>query len=318
MHKFKVLVANDTIAQIAHDLLKAECEVIVCKAERSSILAHIAGVDALFWSSLLKLDKEILDRAGPQLQVVVTMSAGYDHIDIEEIKRRGIKFGNFPSVLNDALADLGVLLALAASRRITEGLLAVGKSCFCPTDGNRPLGVDISGSTVGIVGLGGIGQNIVQRLKSFKVARFLYTGHTEKPEGKAIGAEFVPMEILLRESDFVIACIPLTKETEKMFNAEVFSKMKKTAVFVNISRGDVVNQPDLINALKDNMIFAAGLDVTTPEPLPPNHELMTLPNCVITPHIGSATVKTRRYMAEMTAKNILHALKGEPMITPVL
>ncbi|XP_044759200.1 glyoxylate reductase/hydroxypyruvate reductase-like [Coccinella septempunctata] len=319
MTKFKVLIANSSVPQIAHDLLKADCDVRVCEAEREPILQNISGMDAMFWSSHIKLDKEMLDKAGPQLKVIGTMSAGYDNIDVDEIRKRGIKFGNTPGVLNDAVANVAVLLALMTSRRYLEGIEAIEKSEWSHKNGPQwLLGQDISGSTVGIVGLGGIGQTIVQRLKCFNVEKFLYTGHKEKPEGHILSAHFVNMDTLLRESDFVIACVPLTKETDKMFNAEVFSKMKKNAIFINVSRGAIVNQPDLVDALRTNRIYAAGLDVMTPEPLPSDHELLKLKNCVITPHIGSATVKTRNNMAELAAKNILKALKGEPMIAPVV
>lgn len=319
MSKFKVLVANSSVPQIAHDLLKAECDVRVCEAEREPILQNIRGVDALFWSSHHKLDKEMLDKAGPQLKVIGTMSAGYDNIDVEEIRKRGIKFGNTPGVLNDAVADMTVLLALMTSRRYLEGRESIEKSTWSEKNGPQwLLGRDLSGSTVGIVGLGNIGQTILLRLKCFNVEKFLYTGHKEKPEGKCLSAHFVPMDTLLQESDFVIASVPLTKSTEGMFNAEAFSKMKKTAIFINVSRGGIVNQPDLVEALKKNQIYAAGIDVMTPEPLPPDHELLKLKNCVVTPHMGSATINTRNSMAELAAKNILKALKGEPMIAPVV
>ncbi|CAH1982890.1 unnamed protein product [Acanthoscelides obtectus] len=180
------------------------------------------------------------------------------------------------------------------------------------------LGQDINNSTVGIVGFGGIGQAIAKRLKGFEVRQILYTGHREKPEGKSLGAKFVSLDTLLRDSDYVIICAPLTKDTEDMCNEEFFSKMKKTAVFVNISRGRVVDQPALIKALKTGTIFAAGLDVMTPEPLPPDHELLKLPNIVLTPHRGIATVETENTMALLAAKNILKCLAGEEMLHPVV
>ncbi|KAK9883397.1 hypothetical protein WA026_001570 [Henosepilachna vigintioctopunctata] len=319
MTKFKVLMISTTIPEIGLRLLKTECDVVVSEGNKNAILQNIEGVDALFWWSKLKLDKEILDKAGPKLRVIGTMSAGYDNIDVEEIKKRGIKFGNTPNVLNDAVADTAVLLTLAASRRFTEGRQAIERCLWKHESGAQwLLGQDITGSTVGIVGLGGIGLAIAKRLKCFNVAKFVYTGHREKPEGKIFGAEFVSLDELLKISDFVIASVPLTKETDQMFNAEAFAKMKKTAVFVNISRGGIVNQPDLIVALKQNKIFAAGLDVMTPEPLPSDHELLKLPNCVLMPHLGSATEKTRSKMAELTANNILKALNGEPMLAPVV
>ncbi|KAJ8943551.1 hypothetical protein NQ318_023063 [Aromia moschata] len=315
----KILVSNPTVPQVAFDLLEEYC--IVTKAEddtREDILAKVKGVDAIFWATHLKLDKEILEAAGPQMKTVGTMSAGYDHIDVEELKKRGIKLANTPEVLNPAVADIAVLLTLAASRRLHEGRLALENGQWSPKwDARGMLGQDIIGSTVGIVGLGGIGQAIVQRLKAFNVGQFIYTGHREKEEGKKLGAKFVSLDTLIKESDIVIVSCPLTSETKHMFNAELFSKMKKTSVFVNISRGAIVDQEALVKALKEGQIFAAGLDVMTPEPLPPTDELLKLPNAVILPHLGSATKQTRDAMAQLTATNILRGIGDEEMFTPV-
>ncbi|XP_023027723.2 glyoxylate reductase/hydroxypyruvate reductase isoform X2 [Leptinotarsa decemlineata] len=319
MNSPKVFVAGPSVPRAGLDLL-VEKGVQLTKVENESkedILKKVKGVDALFWASHLKLDKDVLDSAGSQMKVIGTMSAGYNHIDLEELRKRGIKLGNTPNVLNDAVADVAVLLSLAASRRLHEGRLKIENDQW-KSHSEWMLGKDIVNSTVGIVGLGGIGQTIVRRLKGFDVKEFLYTGHREKPEGKELGAKFVSLDTLTRESDFVIMAVPLTNETEGMCNEDFFSKMKKTAVFVNISRGQVVDQPALIQALRNETIFAAGLDVMTPEPLPSNHELLTLPNLVLLPHLGSATRQTRDAMSLLTAQNILRGLGGEEMFTPVV
>ena len=180
----------------------------------------------------------------------------------------------------------------------------------------KPLwlcGASLLNSTVGIVGLGRIGLAVAKRLQPFGVSRFLYTGNSPKPEGVDVGAEFVTMDTLLKESDFVIVCCALNEKTKEMFNRSLFDKMKKTAVFINTSRGGVVHQGDLHEALKFGRIGAAGLDVTTPEPLPTDSPLLQLKNCVVLPHIGSATNDTRSMMSELTAQNILAALSGRPM-----
>ncbi|XP_073962029.1 glyoxylate reductase/hydroxypyruvate reductase-like, partial [Choristoneura fumiferana] len=182
----------------------------------------------------------------------------------------------------------------------------------------KVLGQEIRGSTVGIIGFGGIGQTVVKKLAGFEIDRFLYTGHREKPEGKALGAAFVTQEQLLAQSDFVLLAVPLTSETNHMVNKELLGKMKKNAILINVGRGDLVDQDALYDALKNNVIYAAGLDVTTPEPLPKDHKLLTLPNLFLLPHIGSATVRTRRDMAELAANNVINALTGKPLITPVL
>ncbi|KAJ8916813.1 hypothetical protein NQ315_005820 [Exocentrus adspersus] len=293
MNRPKVLVSNPTVPQIGFDLLQKYCDIIRIENEnetKEEIISKVKGVDAIYWASRLKLDKDIIEAAGPQMKVVGTMSAGYNHIDVDELKKRGIKLGNTPNVLNNAVADIAVLLALAASRRIHEGRLKIENNQW-DLGSQWMLGQDISGATVGIIGLGGIGQAIVKRLIPFEVQQFLYTGHREKVEGKELGAKFVSLDTLVRESDFVIVSCPLNSETEEMCNEDFFAKMKKTAVFVNISRGKVVHQPSLVKALRDGQIFAAGLDVMTPEPLPPDDELLKLPNAVIVPHLGSATKK---------------------------
>ena len=174
-------------------------------------------------------------------------------------------------------------------------------------------GHSLAGATVGIVGLGRIGFGVAQRLRPFALSRVLYTGHKEKSYAADVAAEFVSLNDLLAQSDFVIASCPLSDETKLLFSAATFSHMKRTAIFINTSRGGIVNQPDLYEALKTGVIAAAGLDVTTPEPLPVNDPLLTLDNCVILPHIGSATVETRTAMSVLTARNILSALCNKQM-----
>lgn len=294
-------------------ILRELCDVTICETTtREEILQKSKGMDGIFWATHAKLDAEAIDAAGPQLKVISTMSVGIDYVDLDEVKRRKIPFGYTPSVLNDAVADIAVGLAISASRRFHEGRLKIDASCW----EKRPqwqLGQEIRDSTVGIVGFGEIGQTIAKRLGGFDVGQFLYCGHNKKPAADKIGAKFVPFMELVETSDFIIIICPLTEETKNMFNAAVFAKMKPTSVLVNVARGPIVDQEALYDALKENKIFAAGLDVTTPEPLPADHPLLTLPNCVIIPHLGSATVRTCNDMATVAAINILAGLAGEPM-----
>ena len=174
-------------------------------------------------------------------------------------------------------------------------------------------GQSLKASTVGIVGLGRIGQAVLKRLQPFGVQKFLYTGSNPKDLPADVIAEFVSFDSLIKESDFVIITCSLTPQTAGMFNKSVFSRMKSNCVLINTSRGGVVNQDDLYEALKSRNIAAAGLDVTTPEPLPTSHPLLTLNNCVVLPHIASATDETRSLMSEVTAHNILAALNNQPM-----
>nr|CAD7395143.1 unnamed protein product [Timema cristinae] len=175
----------------------------------------------------------------------------------------------------------------------------------------------LQNSTVGVVGLGRIGQEIVKRLKPFKVTRFLYCGRSDKTEAREIGVSRVSLDELLAHSDFVIVTCALTPETKEMFNDSLFEKMKSSAIFINVSRGGVVDQFALQRALESKRILAAGLDVMTPEPLPPKHPLLQLSNCVILPHIGSATIQARKDMALLTVKNIIAGVSGTPMPAPL-
>lgn len=315
----KVLVNSQDVPEIALKMLREKCEVTYCETTGlDELLEKIKGVDGVFWAtwgSHNKLDARVLDAAGPQLRSISTFSAGFDFADIDELKKRGIPLGYTPNVLNDSVADIAVGLAIAASRRFNEGRLKIQSSNW----EQRPrflLGRDLRGSTVGIVGLGGIGQTIAKRLSTFNVGQFLYCGRKEKPEAENFEAKFVSFDVLLKSSDFVFICCPLKPETRKLFNTAVFDQMKTTSVLVNVARGDIVDQEALFSALKNGKIFAAGLDVMSPEPLPANHPLLTLPNCIISPHLGANTEKTRDDMATIAAINVLAGLAGEPMHSP--
>ncbi|CAB3230640.1 unnamed protein product [Arctia plantaginis] len=283
---------------------------------KEDLLKLIPGCSALVWISNLPITKELLDKAGPQLKVVATVSAGYNHCNVDELKARGIKLSNTPNVLSSAVAEIAVGLLLGAARRFNENLAQVASGEW-EIGFDKVLGQDIRGSTVGIVGLGGIGQAVVKRLAGFEVSKFIYSGHREKPEGKALGAEFVTQDELLTQSDFIVLAVPLTNETKHMINKDNLAKMKNNAIIVNVGRGDLVDQDALYDALKNKQIYAAGLDVTTPEPLPKDHKLLTLPNLFVLPHIGSATVRTRTEMGVLAANNVINALTGKALITPV-
>ncbi|NXD03772.1 GRHPR reductase, partial [Certhia familiaris] len=274
----------------------------------------VAGTRGLLCLLSDRIDREVLDAAGPGLKVISTLSVGFDHLALDEIKKRGIRVGYTPDVLTDATAELSVALLLSACRRLPEAAEQVKSGGWTTWKPLWMCGYGLSDSTVGIIGLGRIGQAVARRLKPFGVRKFLYTGSGPKPESAAeFGAEFVPLTRLAEESDFVVVTCALTPATQGMCNKDFFSKMKKTSVFVNTSRGAVVNQEDLYEALAHGRIAAAGLDVTTPEPLPTDHPLLSLKNCVILPHIGSATYATRNTMAVLAANNLLAGLRGEPM-----
>ncbi|XP_072373096.1 glyoxylate reductase/hydroxypyruvate reductase-like isoform X1 [Scyliorhinus torazame] len=281
---------------------------------KEELLKGIAGAHGLYCMLTDKIDDEVLQAAGPNLKVISTLSVGFDHLSVGEIKKRGIRVGYTPDVLTDATAELTVALLLTTSRRLIEATEEVKNGGWTSWKPLWLCGYGLAGSTVGIVGLGRIGLAIAQRLKPFGVKKLFYTGRQARPDAAdQIQGEYVPLNTLAEESDFVIISCSFSPQTEGMCNGDLFSKMKKTAVFINTSRGAMVNQDDLYRALTTGQIAAAGLDVTVPEPLPTDHPLLSLKNCVILPHIGSATHATRNTMSVLTANNILAGLKGEPM-----
>ncbi|KAG5891372.1 hypothetical protein JTB14_020104 [Gonioctena quinquepunctata] len=300
----------------AMDLLNQHCEVTTwtgsCSVPREELLNNIENKNALFCMLSDRIDSTVLDKAGNNLKVIATMSVGFDHLDIEEMQKRNIKIGYTPVVLTEAAAELAVALLLATSRRLLEANEEARTGGWQAWSPFWMCGPGIRGSTVGIVGLGRIGQEIARKLKSFNPKRIIYYNRSERADdARKIGAERVSFEELLAESDFISLSLPLTPETKHMFDEKAFCKMKPTAVFVNTGRGGLVDQDALVRALENKTIWAAGLDVTTPEPLPLDHPLFKLKNCVISPHIGTATIETRKEMGVLTAKNIIAALKGE-------
>ncbi|CAH0725533.1 unnamed protein product, partial [Brenthis ino] len=322
----KVLVSSNDFPESGLNVLREHFTVLQSKylhfgeegikENKEELLKLIPGVSALVWVSHHPITKELLDKAGPQLKIVSTASAGYNHCNLPELKARGIKLANTPNVLSAAVAEIAVGLILGAARRFTENLDQVRRGEW-EIGFSKVLGQDVRGSTVGVIGFGGIGQATVKRLSGFEVDKFLYTGHREKPEAKALNAEFTSLDNLLQSSDFILLAVPLTDETRHMINATTLGKMKKNAILINVGRGDLVDQDALYEALKKKDIYAAGLDVTSPEPLPKDHKLLTLPNLFVLPHIGSATVRTRSDMAVLAANNVVNALTGKPLITPV-
>lgn len=284
---------------------------------RDELLNRVSGKHGIYCLLTDKIDAELLEKAGEQLQVVSTMSVGFDHVDVHACRERGVAVGNTPGVLTDATADLTIALLLATSRRLVEGVQAVKDGSWGPWQPLWMCGGGMRGSTVGIVGLGRIGLAVAERIRPFGISRILYTGRKAKPEADKVGATFTLFDELLAQSDFVVACCALTEQTKEMFDESAFQLMKPTAVFVNTSRGGVVNQDHLYDALTEGQIRAAGLDVTTPEPLPTDHPLLRLKNCVIVPHIGSAETQTREEMAMLAARNLIAGVTGKEMPSPV-
>ncbi|XP_049532875.1 glyoxylate reductase/hydroxypyruvate reductase-like [Anopheles darlingi] len=312
----KLLVTCSDIPGSYVDLLREKCDVTVCSGtNRAEILRSVPGADGILWLTADRLDGEVLDAAGSQLAVVSTMTSGMDYVDADEFARRRIALGHTPTVVNGAVADIAIGLMLAAARRFHEGRqkIATGQWEMRP---QWMLGQDVPGSTIGIVGFGGIGQTIRKRLQGFDIARCLYTGRSRKPEADLAGAEFVDLPTLLRESDFVFIACPLTSETANMINRETLGIMKPSSVLINVARGGIVDQPALVKALRNGTIFAAGLDVMSPEPLDPEDPLLTLANCIVVPHLGTATQRSLLDMFTITANNVLSVLAGGQLVAP--
>jgi lactate dehydrogenase-like 2-hydroxyacid dehydrogenase len=277
---------------------------------RERLLEWIPDCTGLYCLLTDRVDDAVLDAAGPGLRVVSNMAVGYDNIDVAACTTRGIPVGNTPGVLTETTADLAVALLLAAARRVVEASDFVRAGQWQTWSPMGLTGQDVCGSTVGIVGLGRIGSAVAQRLRGFN-CRILYHNPTPSPEADSLGAEWASMDTLLAESDFVTLHCPLTLETRHLIDADALRKMKPTAMLVNTARGPVVDQEALIEALREGIIAAAGLDVTDPEPIAPDDPLLSLPNVVVLPHIGSASVATRTRMAQIAADNLLAGLRGE-------
>ncbi len=321
MTKPRVLVTR-VIPDEGLDPVRAACDVDLWTDElpppRDELLRRVAGVDGLLSLLTDRVDDELLDAAGPQLKVVSNFAVGFDNIDVAACTRRSIPAGNTPGVLTETTADLAFALLMAAARRIPEGVEYVREGRWRTWGPMLLMGVDVHGATLGIVGFGRIGREMARRARGFGM-RILYQDvNPATPEDEAeLGARRVEMDELLRESDFVSLHVNLTDETHHLIDADALRAMKRTAVLVNTSRGPVVDPEALERALVDGEIFAAGLDVTDPEPLPADHPLVRLPNCVVVPHIASATGVTRGKMAAMAAANLLAGVRGERLPTPI-
>ncbi len=268
--------------------------------------------DALLTMLTDRIDASLLDNA-PRLKVVSNMAVGYDNIDVPACTQRGIPVGHTPGVLTETTADLTFALLLATARRLIEADQFTRKGLWETWDPMLLLGQEVYGATLGIIGLGRIGSAVARRARGFQM-KILYTGPRRHPEReKELGASFVPLENLLRQSDFVTLHCPLTPETFHLLGEKELHLMKPSAILVNTGRGSLIDTNALYRSLKERWIWGAGLDVFEEEPLPPHHPLLSLPNVVIAPHIGSATIQTRKKMALLAVQNILSALRGEPL-----
>ncbi|MBE0684161.1 MAG: D-glycerate dehydrogenase [Anaerolineales bacterium] len=272
---------------------------------REQLLEKVRGVDGLLCLLTEKMDAELMDAAGPQLRVISSMSVGVDHVDVAAATARGIPIGNTPGVLTDATADMAFALLFASARRVVEGEKYIRAGLWKTWHPQLLLGADFVGATLGIVGFGRIGQAVAKRAQGFDM-RVIFHDPNAEP---VYGANPVDLDTLLHESDFVSLHVPLTKDTKHLVNAGFLAKMKPNAILVNTARGGVVDQAVLYDALRSKRIFAAALDVTDPEPLPMDSPLLELENCLIVPHLGSASHRSRDMMSLLAAQNLIAGLQ---------
>jgi len=304
------------------DPIAAACEMDLWREElpppRDELLRRVAGRDGILTLLTDRVDDGLLDAAGPQLKVVSNYAVGFDNIDVAACARRGVAVGNTPGVLTETTADLAWALLMAAARRLPEGDRYVRAGKWKTWGPMLLLGPDVHGATIGIVGFGRIGQAVARRAQGFGM-EILYHDLQQLPDDvtRPLGATYLPLEELLPRCDFVSIHVNLSEETRGLINAKTLSWMKPTAVLVNTSRGPVVDQPALAEALRGGVIGAAALDVTDPEPIPMDDPLVGLDNCLIVPHIASASRATRGKMAQMAAANLLAGVRGEPLPTSV-
>ncbi|WP_153126596.1 2-hydroxyacid dehydrogenase [Peribacillus tepidiphilus] len=277
---------------------------------RETLLNEVKKATALITMLSEKIDEELLE-AGRNLQVVANLAVGYDNIDVQAATKKGIAICNTPDVLTDTTADLTFALLMATARRIIEAAEVVKKGEWKSWSPFLLAGHDIHHKTIGIVGMGSIGEAVAKRAKGFDM-NILYHNRSRKPEAeKSLGAKYCSFEDLIQQADFIVCLTPLTPDTKKLFNREAFNKMKKSAIFINASRGPVVDEKALYEALVEGEIAAAGLDVFETEPIGADHPLLSLQNVVALPHIGSATRETREAMMQLCVENVDRVLSGK-------
>ena len=313
--KPKVYVTRH-LPEVARIALEKTCDVEIWDFETpppyETICEKVADKDGLLCLLTDKIDAALMD-AAPKLKVISQCAVGFDNIEVAAATERKIVVGNTPGVLTDATADFAFSLLMSAARRVVEGMDYVRAGQWETWGLTLLLGQDIFGATLGIIGMGRIGQAMAKRARGFDM-RVLYYDQQRLPEvEKSLSVEFCPLDELLAESDFVSLHVNLTPETRNLMSARAFGLMKSTATLINTARGPIVDPDALYEALKDGQIAYAALDVTEPEPLPADHKLLTLPNLIVAPHIASATVTSRTKMAMMAVENLVAGVNGKPL-----
>ena len=284
--------------------------------ERGELLEAARGAVGILPTVTEKVDAEVMDAAGDGLKVIANMAVGYDNIDVEAATERGVVVTNTPEVLNETTADTAFMLLLAAARRLGEAERLLRSGGWDAWGPKQLTGPDVWGKRLGVVGFGRIGQALARRTRGFDMDLVYHDQYRNEGAERELGARFLELDELLRTSDFVSIHTPLTPETTHLIGADELERMKPEAVLVNTSRGPVVDESALADALVEGRIFAAGLDVYEEEP-EVHPKLLELENVVLAPHIGSASMETRDRMARLAAENLRAVLQGEQPKTPV-
>ena len=310
--KLPLVLVTHTLPAEWISSLHGKCRMLVGPVDATTLAPHlldqVSEAQGLFTLLTIPINRNIITRAS-HLQVISNMAAGVDNIDVAACTQRGIPVGNTPDVLTEGTADLTMALLLSIARRLPQASLDARNGKWKTWSPTGWLGADLSGAVLGIIGMGKIGQAVARRALGFGMHIVYYDTHPKD----GIPADYLSIDELLKISDFVSLHTPLTENTYHLLNATRLALLKSTAFLINTSRGAVIDPNALYQTLSDGKFAGAALDVTDPEPLPPNHPLFQLPNCLILPHIGSATYNTRRRMAELACANLLAGLSGEKM-----
>lgn len=315
MSSLRIPVMADGLPASLLEMLGPEIEILEWDDTPSS--AALTRAVAFITYGHPRVDGPLMDRA-PHLKMISNHGVGVDHIDCAAAKARGIRVGNTPGCLDAATADMTMALLLAAARNVVAGDKFARSAAFTHYDPSFMIGYEVSGSTLGIVGLGRIGKQVAKRARAFDMKILYHNRRRDEVAEQELGVTYAPLDELLAASDFVTLNCPLTAETTNLIGRRELGLMKSTGILVNVARGGVVDHDALLAALKSKRIAAAALDVTAPEPLPRDHPLLALENIIIAPHLGSASNRTRRRMQEMTVENLNAALQGQSLPWPVV
>ncbi len=303
-------VLADNLPPLFLDLLGDDFEILPWDTPSQS--TSLQRAEAIITYGHPRVDGPLLDRT-PNVRVVSNHGVGVDHIDVAAATARNIPVGNTPGCLDGSTADLTFALILATARNVVIGDHFARSAEFTVYEPSLLIGKEVNGATLGIVGLGRIGKQVAKRARAFDMRVLYYNRHRDLAAESEFAAEYRSLDDLLAESDFVALNCPLTPETTNLISTAQFATMKRSAILINMARGGVVDTDALYDALSTGRIFGAGIDVTQPEPLPRNHPLLRLQNLVITPHLGSASDRTRRRMIEMSIDNLRAGLAGQPL-----